>query len=242
MQQHSPKKKTTAFIVCVNFLVIHGQLIGVKQKHFQPYASVNSKREHPPGNRRGFAPIFIPGPRDLCRLDCPGVAREGRTYYQSTKLLVDAAWRHFSATNWYTICWCSLVTRSVSKLGENFKILSMVLKLKLEGMTKEYLDSLPILVLVWFLQNPKISTPINKKSWPDLLKYSPGVGVSLPRGPCFCRKILLRGRAFDHLKKFPRGFARGGMFALGIDWCITSTVPTTGICPFSTDSWKKRHI
>ena len=38
------------------------------------YASVNSKREHPPpGNPRGFAPIFIPGPRDLCRLDCPGV-------------------------------------------------------------------------------------------------------------------------------------------------------------------------
>ena len=31
------------------------------------------------------------------------------------------------------------------KAGENFKILSMVLKLKLEGMTKEYLDSLPIL-------------------------------------------------------------------------------------------------
>ena len=27
----------------------------------------------PPGNPRGFAPIFILGPRDLCRLDCPGV-------------------------------------------------------------------------------------------------------------------------------------------------------------------------
>ena len=36
-------------------------------------ASVNSKREHPPGNPRSFAPIFIPDPRDLCRLDCPGV-------------------------------------------------------------------------------------------------------------------------------------------------------------------------
>ena len=30
-------------------------------------------RTSPPGNPRGFAPIFIPGPRDLCRLDCPGV-------------------------------------------------------------------------------------------------------------------------------------------------------------------------
>ena len=29
----------------------------------------------PLGNPRGFAPIFIPDPRDLCRLDCPGVAR-----------------------------------------------------------------------------------------------------------------------------------------------------------------------
>ena len=30
-----------------------------------------------------------------------------------------------------------LLPKSVSKLGENFKTLSMVLKLKLEGMTKE---------------------------------------------------------------------------------------------------------
>ena len=27
----------------------------------------------PPGNPRGFVPIFIPGPRDLCHLDCPGL-------------------------------------------------------------------------------------------------------------------------------------------------------------------------
>ena len=33
-----------------------------------------------------------------------------------------------------SIC-CSLVTKAVSKLGENFKTLSMVLKLKVEGMT-----------------------------------------------------------------------------------------------------------
>ena len=29
----------------------------------------------PPGNPRGFAPIFSPSPRDLYRLNCPGVAR-----------------------------------------------------------------------------------------------------------------------------------------------------------------------
>ena len=41
-----------------------------------PYASVNSRREHAPrGNPRGFAPIFHSGPRDLYRLNCPGVAR-----------------------------------------------------------------------------------------------------------------------------------------------------------------------
>ena len=27
----------------------------------------------PPGNPRGFAPIFSPGPRDLYHLNCPGV-------------------------------------------------------------------------------------------------------------------------------------------------------------------------
>ena len=79
-------------------------------------------REHPPATPRVFVPSKLPG---------------GRTYYQSTKLSVDAAWRHFSATNWSTIYCYSLVTKSVSKLGENFKTLSMVLELKLEGMTKE---------------------------------------------------------------------------------------------------------
>ena len=38
------------------------------------YASINSKREHPPGNPRGFAPLFSPDPGDLYHLNCPGVA------------------------------------------------------------------------------------------------------------------------------------------------------------------------
>ena len=61
---------------------------------------------------------------------------------------------------------------------------------------------------VWFLQNSKISTPNNRKSWLDLSKYSPVVGVFLSWGPWFCRKILPRGRAFDYLKKIPRWFGR----------------------------------
>ena len=45
------------------------------QNHIkQCYASINSKHEHPPpGNPRGFAPIFSPGPEDLYHLNCPGV-------------------------------------------------------------------------------------------------------------------------------------------------------------------------
>ena len=37
------------------------------------YASINSKREHPPGNLQGFAPTFSPGPGICINLNCPGV-------------------------------------------------------------------------------------------------------------------------------------------------------------------------
>ena len=40
------------------------------------YASISSKREHPPPPRttpRGFAPIFSLGPGDLYNMNCPGV-------------------------------------------------------------------------------------------------------------------------------------------------------------------------
>ena len=64
------------------------------------------------------------------------------------------------------------------------------------------------------MQNPKISTPINRKSWQDLLKYSPGVVL--------LQKILPRCRAFDHLKKIPRGSARGGCSRLELTDALTS--------------------
>ena len=115
--------------------------------------------------------------RDLYHINCPGVGP--MIYYQSTKLSINAAWRHFSASNWSTIYCFSLVTKSVSKLRESFKTLSIVLKLKLEGITKEWLNSLPVLFKVCFLQNFKISTPINRRSWLDLSKYFLTVGVFL---------------------------------------------------------------
>ena len=39
------------------------------------YASISSKREHPPGQPPGFAPIFSPGPGDSYHLNCPGVSQ-----------------------------------------------------------------------------------------------------------------------------------------------------------------------
>ena len=51
----------------------------------------------------------------------------------SAKLSVDAAWRYFPASSWCIIYCCFLVTKSVSKLEENFK---MIKYLKLEGRTK----------------------------------------------------------------------------------------------------------
>ena len=43
-------------------------------------------------------------------------------------------------------------------------------------------------------------------------KIFPWVGAFLPRA-VLLQKSLQRGRAFDYLKKFPRGFARGNVGA-----------------------------
>ena len=79
----------------------------------------------PPGNPRGFAPTFRPGP-GICTIwivrGFPGC----RPFYLlsiSTKLSVDAAWRHFPALNWSIIYFCFLVTKSASKPGENFRMI-----------------------------------------------------------------------------------------------------------------------
>ena len=47
MQQHSPKKKLQRLLCVLIFLFIHGQLIGVKQKHFQPYLYSSNNRHMP---------------------------------------------------------------------------------------------------------------------------------------------------------------------------------------------------
>ena len=87
----------------------------------------------PLGNPRSFAPIFSPGPGDLYHLNCPGVGpiikvpscqlmpHEG-TFQLETDLPSIAA---HQLQNLFQ-SWAKAV-----------KLLSMVLKLKLEGMTKE---------------------------------------------------------------------------------------------------------
>ena len=55
--------------------------------------SVNSKRQHPPGQPPGFCTYFQPGSRDLYHLNCAGVTRGSNllSIIISTKLSVDAA-------------------------------------------------------------------------------------------------------------------------------------------------------
>ena len=73
----------------------------------------------PPGQPPMFCIYFQSRSRDLCHLNCLGVGPI--IYYQSTKLSVNAVWRHFSSSNWSTIYCCSLVTKFVSKLGKTLK-------------------------------------------------------------------------------------------------------------------------
>ena len=89
----------------------------------------------PPGNPRCFSPTFIPGP-GICTI---WIAHGSGllSIIISTKLSVDAVRRRFSAWNWSIVYCCFLPTKSVSKLGKTLKWSRMVLKLKLEGMTKE---------------------------------------------------------------------------------------------------------
>ena len=95
--------------------------------------------------------------------------------------------------------------------------------------------SLSFLFKVWFLQNSKIATPSNRKSWPDLSKP----------------ENFARGKAFDHHKKFYKGFAwGGGMLVFGIDWCITwHRLPALQISmlydvwiKFHREGWKNQSV
>ena len=91
-----------------------------------------SKRDPPQGNPRGFAPIFSPSPRDLYHLNCPGVGpiikvpscqlmpHEVTFQLQTDLPSIAPLWLQNLFQSW----------------GETLKLLSMVLKLKLEGMTR----------------------------------------------------------------------------------------------------------
>ena len=78
-------------------------------------------------NPWGFAPIFSPGPGDLYHLNCPGVGPIIKV--PSCQLMPhEGTFKLQTLLSNYIICF---------KTGETLKLLSMVLKLKLEGMTKE---------------------------------------------------------------------------------------------------------
>ena len=80
------------------------------------YASINSKGEHCLGNQ-GFAPIFSLGPGDLYHLNCPEVRPIIKV--PSCQLMPHESTFQLP-TDLPSDC-CSLVTKSASKLGENFK-------------------------------------------------------------------------------------------------------------------------
>ena len=98
----------------------------------QSIPSANIPRATP-----GFCTYFQLGSRDLYHLNCPGVARGWDLLYiikvPSCQLMPHEGIFRLQ-TDLPSIC-CFLVTKSVSKLGENFKTLSMVFKLKLDGIT-----------------------------------------------------------------------------------------------------------
>ena len=83
--QHDQKtRKPLENIVCMHFYGFSRLCPTLKGKEGEPfiyenyrhthfYASINSKREHPPGQPRGFAPIFSPDPGDFYHLNCLGV-------------------------------------------------------------------------------------------------------------------------------------------------------------------------
>ena len=75
--------------------------------------------------------------------------------------------------------------KSVSKLEEYFKCVSLVLLFKLEGMTKSSWRDIPIFLRFDFCKNSKISTTINRQGLLDPLKYFTWVGT-----------VFLWGRAF----------------------------------------------
>ena len=87
----------------------------------------------PPGNSLGFAPVFSPGPWDLYHLNCPGVG-------PIIKVLSCQLMPHKGTFQLQTDI-PSIATLQLQNLFQSWrktlKLLSVVLKLKLEGMTKE---------------------------------------------------------------------------------------------------------
>ena len=170
----------------------------------QSIPSIKNSSGQPPGFCANFQP-GIPGfvPFELLGSSpgvTPGLPGVGLIiYYQSTKLSVNAIWRHFSDSNWSIICCCSLVSKSVSKLGENFITLNMV-----------WLGAFQFFLRFDFCKNSKIFDAHQQEKLTRSFKtrkFCPGHGFWPPQ------------------KNFPRGLpggrGGGGKLVLGIDWCIT---------------------
>ena len=83
------------------------------------HQSIPSANIPPPGNPWGFAPIFSPSPGDLYHLNCPGVGLIIKV--PSCQLMPHEGTFQLQTDLPSSIAALQLATKSVSKLGEDFK-------------------------------------------------------------------------------------------------------------------------
>ena len=83
----------------------------------------------------------------------------------------------------------------------------MVLELKLEGITIEQI----VFRIFSRFDFYKVLRPINRKGWPDFLKYYPGRYWCFiaPRAVLFQKKLCPGAGLLTTLKKFPEGLPKG---------------------------------
>ena len=118
---------------------------------------------------------------------------------------------HLLLLSCYKICF---------RTGENFKILIMVLKLKIEGIIW---TAFQFFFRFDLCKIPKFRRRSTGKA-DYIFQNLPGVGVFLSRGPCFCRKILPWAGLLTTSKNFLEGFARGRWGCLRLELTDTQSV------------------